>query len=197
MAYTVTIKIAGKGTLTSEGSSSFGHMWISLSDGSGGAPLSYGFGPVKDDKWWNNALGPGQRYKNDDEYYKATDFSQTIEISKEQYDAMKSFGENPFGPEFSNVYNGLSNSCIDFVWKALAVGGLNPTGYDGSVWPTMNGIDLNSILLRSRGLFRDLTDGYVLHQNSIFRRTNINTAYLNSRRTASPLGGVPGSGVTA
>ncbi|MEO5340554.1 MAG: hypothetical protein H7837_08565 [Magnetococcus sp. MYC-9] len=40
--------------------------------------------------------------------------------------------------KFFLYYNGLSNSCIDYAWKFLQVGGLNPSGAEGTVWPTNN-----------------------------------------------------------
>jgi hypothetical protein len=67
-----------------------------------------------------------------------TDYTQTLEISQEQYDAMMVFGQNPAAFGFNMYYNGLFNSCIDFVWKALNVGGLNPSNYEGTLWPTDN-----------------------------------------------------------
>jgi len=39
---------------------------------------------------------------------------------------------------FDLKYNGLTNSCIDYVWKALSAGGLNPEGFQGQLWPTWN-----------------------------------------------------------
>ncbi|MCA3033073.1 MAG: hypothetical protein ING21_08410 [Burkholderiales bacterium] len=59
---------------------------------------------------------------------------------------MKNFGEDPFGSGgFSQRYNGLTNSCIDFTWKALEKGGLNPSGFQGDIWPTDNIDDVNNI----------------------------------------------------
>lgn len=51
----VTIKIANSGTpVVGSDPSSFGHVWYSLSDGSG-EPLSYGFAPIKE----GSPMGPG------------------------------------------------------------------------------------------------------------------------------------------
>ena len=36
-------------------------------------------------------------------------------------------------------YNFLTNSCIDFTWKALEVAGLNSSKYQGSLLPMKNG----------------------------------------------------------
>jgi Ca2+-binding RTX toxin-like protein len=50
---------------------------------------------------------------------------------------MKEFGENP-GNKFSQYYNFMHNSCIDYVMKALQEGGINPTGSEGVLLPTWN-----------------------------------------------------------
>ncbi|WP_154235702.1 hypothetical protein [Xanthomonas oryzae] len=70
--------------------------------------------------------------------YQGREYSRTIEITQAQYDAMKNFGDNPAADGFSTYYNGLNNSCIDFTWKALEKGGLNPSGFQGDLWPTNN-----------------------------------------------------------
>jgi len=130
---TVTINIAGRGTNVSDdgtgnpGQSSVGHMWYELNN-SQGQSESYGFAPVEH----GDPFGPGKRYDNDSSNYQSRDYSRTIEITQAQYDAMKNFGDNPAANGFTD-YNGINNSCIDFTWKALEVGGLNPSGYEGSI----------------------------------------------------------------
>ena len=122
---TVTINISGRGTILADGTpSEFGHMWYSLNDGYGNTP-GYGFAP--DTEHQGHPLAPGDVHRDDDTNYKTRDFTKTIEITKAQYEAMKSFGENPAAYGFSTFYNGLSNSCIDFTWKAMQLGGLNIT----------------------------------------------------------------------
>jgi len=110
-------------------------MWYELTDDQGNTS-SYGFAP--DEEHHGSPFAPGQRYRTDSSEYKTTAYSREIEISQAQYDAMQKFGEDPTSAGFSMRYNGLTNSCIDFTWKALEVGGLNPSGYEGALWPTHN-----------------------------------------------------------
>nr|WP_230949892.1 hypothetical protein [Xylella fastidiosa] len=59
---------------------------------------------------------------------------------------MKDFGEHPEDGGFNiKEYNGLTNSCIDFTWKALEIAGLNPNGFEGHLWPTFNIHDVKNI----------------------------------------------------
>ena len=79
---TVTINIAGPGTPTSDGGSSFqGHMWYTISDGSGGAE-SYGFSPNRDHTGEPFAPGDISAHGPDDDYYLGLDYSRTIEITQ-------------------------------------------------------------------------------------------------------------------
>ncbi|MBD2519906.1 hypothetical protein H6G93_34185, partial [Nostoc sp. FACHB-973] len=140
----VTINIAGRGTaLASGGTSSVGHMWYSLRDNNGNT-TSYGFAP--DAQHHGSPFAPGQVYNNDNTNYLSRDYSRTIEISQAQYDAMRNFGENPQGNGFSTYYNGINNSCIDFTWRALEIGGLNPSGFQGDVWPVNNIDDVENLV---------------------------------------------------
>ena len=185
---TITINIAGRGTRLADGTqSATGHMWYSLNDGSGNPPASYGFAP--DSLHEGKPIAPGEVHRDDDTNYQSRDYTKTIEITDTQYNDIKSFGENPSADGFDLDYNGFSNSCIDFTWKALSVGGLNPTGYEGSVWPTLNGVDVNSILDASKGLHHDLSNGYIENRASGYVKTAgniINTTFLSSK-TAAPL----------
>ena len=145
---TVTINIAGRGTgLSQGGSSAVGHMWYELNAGAGATSESYGFAPGP--QYHGEPFAPGGVYKNDSSNYQTRDHSRTIDITQDQYDAMKSFGENPANFGFDMKYNGLTNSCIDFTWKGLEVGGLNPSGFDGNLWPTHNNDDVDGIGLPS------------------------------------------------
>ncbi|MET3449667.1 calcium-binding protein [Ralstonia sp. 1138] len=149
----VTVNIANAGTPLSDGNtSSVGHMWYSLDKGDGSQPSSYGFAP--DENHHGQPFAPGQVYSNDNSNYTSTYYTRTVEISQAQYDAMKNFGEatrigmpdstvhvndiNGKGESFTLHYNGLTNSCIDYTWKAMEVGGLNPSDFQGAVWPTWN-----------------------------------------------------------
>ena len=43
-----------------------------------------------------------------------------MEITKEQYDALKAFGKNPERYGFNkDWYDALNNSCVDFTYSAL------------------------------------------------------------------------------
>ena len=161
---TVTINIAGRGTPTSDGSSKVGHMWYELKDGNGNS-ASYGFSPVADNNPFNDPVGPGgvNVHGPDSSYYQGREYSRTIEITQAQYDSMKNFGENPAASGFSLYYNGLTNSCVDFTWKALEIGGLNSSGFQGRIWPTDNiqeirkYVDLSPIdLIRIDGFLREI-----------------------------------------
>ena len=140
--YTVTINVAGpqqtSGDQTSGDRKSWaGHMWYSLGDGTG-EEKSYGFG-AKNEGVQALVPGPGKlRYKDNTLYPKK--YSRTIEITKAQYDAMQKFGEKPAPEDFdTSNYNFLTNSCVDFTWKALEKAGLNPRGYEGDWLPWANG----------------------------------------------------------
>lgn len=133
---TVTVNIAAPGAALSDGgTSAVGHMWYELSDDQGQLS-SYGFAP--DEEHQGKPFAPGQVYSTDSDHYQKPAYSRTIEITPSQYDAMKSFGDNPTSARFSMRYNGLTNSCIDFTWKALEQGGLNPSGFQGRLLPTAN-----------------------------------------------------------
>ena len=94
------------------------------------------------------AFAPGavNVHGSDSSYYDSSGTtSRIIEITQAQYDAMKNFGDDPAAGGFSLRYNGLTNSCVDFFWKGLEKGGLNPTGFQGDLWPTNNIDDVNNI----------------------------------------------------
>ena len=131
--YTVTVHVAGPQRRSDNQISQAGHMWYSLSDGTGEAK-SYGFGPKKP----GDPFGPGKITDQDNVLY-PDKYSREISITKAQYEAMRKFGENPAagGFDISN-YNIFSNSCVDFTWKALEKVGLNPREYQGDVLPSLN-----------------------------------------------------------
>jgi hypothetical protein len=113
-------------------------MWYSLNDGRGNT-ASYGFSPVANASGTDRLIGPGSvnAHGQDDSYYLGRGYV-TIDITQAQYDAMKSFGDKPSAFGFNLRYHYLTNSCVDFTWKALEVGGLNPSGFQGDIWPTQN-----------------------------------------------------------
>ena len=141
MGYSVTVKIVASGTNTSNGGNSkAGHMWYSLSDGNGNKQ-SYGFGPVN-----GGPFGQGSVIKSDDASYTSPPaYSKTINLTESQYNDMKNFGDNPAAAGFSTDYNALTNSCVDFTWKALEKAGFNPTGFEGDLFPMSNRDEIEKI----------------------------------------------------
>lgn len=135
--YTITVNIADKGNPLAEGGpSSVGHVWYSLQNGDNPS-TSFGFAPDEDHH--GSPFAPGRVYTDDnDNYLGGRFYTRTVEISESQYNAMLDFGGNPQSYGFNLQYNGLNNSCIDFVWKALEFGGFNPTHNQGEIWPTEN-----------------------------------------------------------
>ncbi|ACZ12020.1 calcium-binding protein [Sulfurospirillum deleyianum] len=146
--YTITVKIAASGTAYTDPedlhNSLTGHMWYSLAE-DGVSTGSFGFAPVI-----TEMDGPGKVYRTDDEFYAGTYYTGTIVIEKEQYDRLRNFGDkdnlngNPF--DFSTYYNGLTNSCVDYVWKALNIIGMNPSDFEGQNIPTSNADNVDGSL---------------------------------------------------
>ncbi|OHD92930.1 MAG: hypothetical protein A2W83_00965 [Sulfuricurvum sp. RIFCSPLOWO2_12_43_5] len=150
--YTITVKISAYGTVYKEPGkpdheSITGHMWYSLA-GDGVPTESFGFAPIEESSPW----GDGEVKRTDDNRYTETYYTGTIVIQKWQYDKLKDFGQdinlngNPF--DFSSYYNGLTNSCIDYTWKALNIIGLNPSDFEGQTWPTWNADDADAALYK-------------------------------------------------
>ncbi|MDP1651355.1 MAG: calcium-binding protein [Rhodocyclaceae bacterium] len=142
----VTLYIVGPDTPYNDGQgnidpSEYGHMWYELNDGNG-TTESFGFGP----KEHGQPFGIGERKYNDKSSYdKSNAYFREIALTPEQYQKMKEFGTDPFNNGFSRNYNGLSNSCVDYVWKGLEKAGLNPTGYQGAPLPMDNNREVGRI----------------------------------------------------
>ena len=99
-----------------DGTSAAGHMWYSLSDGK--TESSYGFAPSEH----GVSSGPGKGYDTDTKAYQNPAYSRTMEITPEQYAKLRQFGQAGLDQDwryFKGVYNGASNSCVDFTWGAL------------------------------------------------------------------------------
>lgn len=147
--YTVTVYLAAPGTpLTlSGGTSAAGHMYYTLSDGK--QVDSYGFAPVEH----GSSSGQGKVYDRDLRDYKDPYYSRTMEISREQYDRLRAFGDAPQKHGFDMKYSGTTNSCIDFTWGALNYAGLHRRDrhgaidekFEGDLKPLSNKDDVQSI----------------------------------------------------
>lgn len=139
---TLTVHMASMGTPLANGKTSkFGHMWYTLDDGSGGSSLSYGFAPITAKSGW--PIGPGQTFSDDNSQYLNTDptkpiISNSIYITQAEYDALQDFGNHPAYYGFSTYYDGLDNSCVDFVWKGMEVAGFNNAKFQGAMLPQWN-----------------------------------------------------------
>ncbi|SFU91263.1 hypothetical protein [Xenorhabdus koppenhoeferi] len=97
-------------------------MWYEISDSY--VNDSYGFAPIK-----SGITGAGRVTKEDTIHYENPRYSRTMEIAEEHYNQLKEYGElakSGNNPDFDLNYNGASNSCIDFTWKALRSAGLIP-----------------------------------------------------------------------
>ena len=141
--FTLTVKIVdSSATYTNdegkESGSWFGHVWYSISDGI--SEKSYGYDKRK-----------GVNSEDDTSYHKPYYYTGTITISEDQYNKLLNFGErdgeNLYGFEDNN-YDGLTNSCIDFTWKALSIAGFNPKDIQGDLIPSHNADDFDETLYK-------------------------------------------------
>lgn len=142
LQYTVTIYTAYPGTplnnkygvpnFDKEGNrvvSEAGHMWLQIKKineyGIEKDNISYGFAPIT-----SGITGDGAVTNEDTIHYENPYYSRTIEITKQQYDKIYEFGDLAMRKNqtyFNLYYNGVTNSCIDFTWKALRHAGITPT----------------------------------------------------------------------
>ena len=113
--YTLTLYIAAPGTPKTKGAPSIsGHVYYSISDGE--KSQGWGFAPTG----FPYVSAPG--IVEDDEFniYQNPCYKRTMEITKEQYEALKAFGKNPEQYGFNkDWYAAFSNSCVDFTYSAL------------------------------------------------------------------------------
>ncbi|AWH31787.1 MULTISPECIES: XVIPCD domain-containing protein [Stenotrophomonas] len=169
--YTVTIHAAAPGTPRHgkrEGheivlnDSQVGHMYFSLDrpgaldeEGKKLAPLSFGL--TRD--VGADGSSHGKVELHDVRIYQNPRFERTIEISKEQYEKLKQFGESPAKHGFDmDNYNLITNACSDFTWNALNHAGLHPVGaagpiknYEGSIKVLDNIPAINAIPQQIKG----------------------------------------------
>ena len=134
--------------------SAAGHMYYSVSDGK--SVKGYGFSPMV-----SEMSGPGQVIRDENDSYENPLYTRTLEITAEQYQKLHAFGEAGVDGKqdhFNLRYNGMHNSCVDFVWTGLNQAGLHRTtpglradthredrAYEGALKPTNNIQDLQRI----------------------------------------------------
>ncbi|MDO9012817.1 MAG: hypothetical protein Q7U78_13590, partial [Gallionella sp.] len=148
----LTVHIADAGNaLSNGGTSDVGHMWFTLTDALGNE-YSYGFSPRDSGDPW----GAGKIHTDDDKNYIDPPTNITVEISEQQFADIARFAEKAKRDSDAGIgrweeYNGLTNSCADFLWQALNNGHLTDTpesGWQGAVWPTWNKFALEQMLLK-------------------------------------------------
>lgn len=128
MAYTVTVYVALPGTPLlnpPNTTSKAGHVWYKIADTATNTTKSYGFQSVN-----GTPGGPGEVVDTDTKNYQKPYYSRTLEISKDQYEQLKQYGEDGLQGNwnhFRSQYGGLANSCVDFTWVGLNRAGLNAT----------------------------------------------------------------------
>lgn len=146
--YTAVVSVAAPGTRMSGGkTSAAGHVYFEIVHGE--QRSSYGFAPDAE----GSLAGPGRVYRYDAENYLDPVYQRTIEITKEQFEKLQAFGDDPEKHGFSTQYNGATNSCIDFAWGALNHAGLHrttpdqveDTKFDGALKPLDNIKHIKSI----------------------------------------------------
>ena len=113
--YTLTLYIAAPDTPKTKGTPSIsGHVYYSISDGR--ESKGWGFAPTG----FPYLSAPGIVEKDEFTIYQNPYYKRTMEITKEQYDALKAFGKNPERYGFNkDLYDALNNSCVDFTYSAL------------------------------------------------------------------------------
>jgi hypothetical protein len=137
--YSITIYIAAPGTplVVDGGTSTPGHMYYSISDGS--AVISAGFAPVKH----GDFNGPGKHIDNDVKNYQNPIFARTMEISEDQYKKLNLFSTDSHSVGFDLHYSDVRNNCVDYVWNALKYSNIYSDStvgikFEGNLKPTNN-----------------------------------------------------------
>ena len=148
--YKLNVHIARKGTtyINSKGEavpSRQGHMYYTITDSRGIVVGSYGYAPVSDKHDIGSTMG---KVYNDDfyRYDAATTVTVSFDITDGQVDKLKDFGEHWKDYGFSDRYWAPQNSCVDFVWKALEVAGINKTGDKGAFFPDANIVRVKELI---------------------------------------------------
>ncbi len=145
MSYTLTVNIERAGTNHTDGTTSLaGHMWYSIQNSTKNA-LDYGFSGSENGVW-----------NRDRSYYTGDNaYSLSIVITKDQYNILYSFGQDAIknsqniNYEYSaQNYNVITNSCVDFVQKALEKAKINPDKFEGDLIPGNNADDVDKSLYK-------------------------------------------------
>ena len=119
--YTVTVYIAAPGTPIHKNGkldhSLVGHLYYKVSDGTEAGTKGYGFAPAKE----GQPFGPGKVKHDEYKEYQGPVYERQLEITEAQYKKLVAYGETPSLGGFDKTkYNGLNNSCIDFLYNGLA-----------------------------------------------------------------------------
>lgn len=142
----ITIHVTpGNTAQAADGASVFGQMWFELNDGSGdpGNIASFGWEAlapaVHADGEANGTaatvLTAGHVVHTARAERQAGTYAASISISQVQYEKMKSFATDPVRHGFDASHDTLNHSSIDYTWRTLQEGGLNPADFEGKVWP--------------------------------------------------------------
>ena len=181
--YTLTLYIAppngatehkdSNGNIVKDNSQA-GHIFYAISDDGGVHKKGYGFSPVVPEM-----IGKGHAVANEQNIYKELAYKRTIEITEEQYNKLKAFGEASLkenhaktlseltkGKFSTETYNFINNSCIDYVFHALRYSGV----YDHKVLGVCNKLETNGFQEIATELCYKQGDGYlnVLNNAEIF-----------------------------
>ena len=171
----ITVHIADAGNaLSNGGTSDVGHMWFTLTDALGNE-YSYGFSPRDSGDPW----GAGKIHTDDDKNYIDPPTNITVDISEQQFADIAHFAEKAKRDSEAGIgrweeYNGLTNSCADFLWQALNNGHLTDTpenGWQGAVWPTWNKFALEQMLLKN-SIPDQIKDTFAAAQNWVAPRSD-------------------------
>ena len=150
--YYVKINIEVAGTAYSGGGTSkslAGHMWYEIYEKDSNGNIISGDGKQLNAGYTSHGVvdNDGTAYAGNPAYS-----SKEIAISQEQFNTLFNFGspkvsnlstQNGFG---NDDYNVLTNSCIDYVWKALELAGINDSAFQGDLMPRWNRDDLDRLL---------------------------------------------------
>lgn len=133
MGYSVNVCIAHPGANLSDGSrSKTGHMWIELDDGSGKIE-SFGTGTSVPNSPYSNEINV---LRDDNKHYIDVAARERFELTREQYDKVLNYALSVERSKSSDSYNWFTgNTCVAFVWVALAQGGIEQPWLDDSFSP--------------------------------------------------------------